>query len=90
MRGGTLFLVNTSDIDTEVTIASTAADDDEEPSVVQVPAGAAVQTSAPADAILTSDQPIHAGVRVSSATEMAGYPILPLTDRATELTVFPR
>ena len=88
VRGGQLILVNTGELTAEVSISGSDADDD--PTVVEVAAGAAVIAKAPADAVLTSDEPIHAGVRVADDTEMAGYPVLPLTDRGAALTVYPR
>lgn len=86
--GGRLALVNLGEEVATVTVER--ADGKGKPSEVEVDPGSARTMRAPTGALLTSDQPIRAGVRVSTADEIAGYPILPLADREVDLTVYPR
>lgn len=84
--GASLVLVNRGSQTAEVTIAAAKG----KPVEVEVPAGAAITTSAPADGVLVSTQPLYAGVRYFDGGDIAGYPILAPDARAGELTVFTR
>lgn len=55
-----------------------------------VGAGAAVATQAPAASRITSSGPLAAGVRLSTGGDLAGYPVLPVTERVGAITVYPR
>jgi hypothetical protein len=88
VSGGSLILVNSEDTLAEVDIVS--ANMNANPQKVTVPAGAAVVAPAPADALITSSQPITAGVRYLSGGNIAGYPIQSADTRTGELTVFTR
>ncbi|WP_449277097.1 DUF5719 family protein [Leucobacter sp. GX24907] len=86
--GGTLVVMNPGEETATVTVER--ADGKGKPAEVTVEPGAARGVKAPAGALITSDRPVHAGVRVATADTVAGYPILPLADREVDLTVFPR
>ncbi|UOQ56458.1 DUF5719 family protein [Leucobacter allii] len=86
--GGRLVLANPGDEAAEVTIASASGNG--KTRTVDVPAGASVLASAPADAVLTSSAPVHAGVRYLTGGDLAGYPILAPDPRDGELTVYTR
>ncbi|MFD5599154.1 DUF5719 family protein [Leucobacter sp. NPDC058333] len=88
VSGGRLVIANTGDADAKVTIESASGKGKTQTS--KVGAGAAVVVSAPADALLTSSEPIHAGVRFVSPTAIAGYPVLAPDPRDGTLTVYPR
>lgn len=79
--GGRLVLVNPGAEPAEVTLGDRS---------VAVPAGAAVRADASGATTLTSTTPIAAGVRVFSGPDIAGYPVLPLADRASSITVYTR
>lgn len=57
---------------------------------VKIPAGGAVVVPAPQAAVLTSDQPVHAGVRLGSGGNLAGYPVLTALFRVDSLRVYTR
>lgn len=61
-----------------------------EPQVTVVPAGAAVVVSAPAHAVITSSEPIYAGVRAHLTGDIDGYPILAESQREGALRVYVR
>lgn len=93
--GGQLVLVNSGAEATEVRIAGATESDageDGESAVerLTVPAGAAIIARAPAAALLTSDAPIVAGVRLAAGGNIAGYPVIELNERASSITVFTR
>ncbi|MFT4231863.1 MAG: DUF5719 family protein, partial [Leucobacter sp.] len=88
VTGGQLIVANPGTKDAEVTIAS--ADGSGKPSKTTVPAGAAVVVKAPAQAVLTSTEPVHAGVRYLAGGAIAGYPVLAPDPRGGELTVHTR
>lgn len=89
VSGGELVLVNPSDADATVRLEK-PGDPDARAQEVEVPAGGAVLTEVSSQVMLRSDDPVHAGVQVRSSTRLAGYPILPLSERAGEITVYPR
>lgn len=88
MRGGRLVIVNPSDADAEITISRASGTGKDTSETVEP--GAATVVSTPADAIITSSQPVYAGVRFVSETALAGYPILAPDPRDGTLTVYPR
>ncbi|MGK0715070.1 DUF5719 family protein [Leucobacter sp. W1153] len=90
VSGGQLVLVNPGSEDAEVRIAGSGADSDRESKRIIVPGGGAVVAAAPAAAILRSDAPIVAGVRVAAGGNISGYPVIELNDRASTITVFTR
>ncbi len=88
VAGGRLVVVNPADTEAEITIAR--ADGKGKDTTETVRPGAAVVLDAPANAILTSSAPVHAGVRYVSDSAIAGYPILAPDPRDGTLTVYPR
>lgn len=87
--GGELVVVNPGEGPVTVEISDNA-DDEAEPESVTLPPGAAEVVDAPADASLESSGPVAAGVREVDEAEIAGYPILPISERMGVLTVYPR
>ncbi|MBL3698911.1 DUF5719 family protein [Leucobacter luti] len=88
VSGGQLILVNTGDEDAAVTIR--AASGKGKDITAKVAAGSGVTVKAPADAVLTSTEPLHAGVRYLNGGDLAGYPVLAPDPRDGELTVYTR
>lgn len=88
VSGGQLVLVNTGETAARVEVSSTAGSG--KPRVQEVAAGAAVTVKAPADALLTSSEPVYAGVRYLKDADLAGYPVLAPDPRDGELTVYTR
>lgn len=88
VAGGRLVIANLGDASAVVTIAD--QDDDKDPKKVTVGPGSSVLVSAPTRALLKSDHPVYAGVRVLDDGALAGYPVLPADPRDGELTVHTR
>lgn len=88
VAGGRLVVVNPAETEAEVTISR--ADGTGKDATHAVGPGAAVVLAAPANAIVTSSGPVHAGVRYVTDTAIAGYPILAPDPRDGTLTVYPR
>lgn len=83
-QGWSLVLVNTGDRAAEVRISGSL------PATVTVRPGASLTVAAGGDAVVTSTEPIHAGVRRLDAGAVAGYPVLPPLERGGRLTVYTR
>ncbi|PRI10580.1 DUF5719 family protein [Leucobacter massiliensis] len=66
------------------------ADGSGDPATVRVPAGGSVLVRSPATAVLTSSEPVSAGVRVLGKGAIAAYPVLAPDAREGELTVYTR
>lgn len=88
VRSGRLILTNVGEVDAEVEIAEFGSD--AKPRQKTVPAGAAVEVQAPQQAVITSSEPIHAGVRVQGEGDLDGYPILSESQREGALKVYVR
>ena len=94
--GGDVFAVNLGSSDATLRFGEADADadadsDSDDARTVTVPAGASVRlTGLPGKLLLTSDQPIHLGVRALGEGRLAGYPIEPLAEPGGEFTVFTR
>lgn len=88
VEGGKLVLVNPGDDTATVKIADAAGK--AQATTVELKSGSATVVDAPAAALLTSDRVVHAGVRVVSNGDLAGYPVLPLDPRDGTLTVYNR
>ncbi|QYM75291.1 DUF5719 family protein [Leucobacter luti] len=88
VSGGTLVLANSGETDADVQLV--AASGKGKPSKATVPAGAAITVKAPADAVITSTEPLFAGVRYVQGGDIAGYPVLAPDPRDGELTVYTR
>lgn len=86
--GGKLVLVNPGAESATVRIAD--AKEKAKTTEVRLNPGSATEVSAPPAALVTSDRSIHAGVRVLSNGDLAGYPVLPLDPRDGTLTVYSR
>lgn len=84
--GGELVLVNPGTDVAQVLISGGPGADER----LTVPAGAAVVADAPAAARIASSAPIAAGVRMLSGSNLASYPVLELTTRASSITVYTR
>ena len=84
--GGELVLVNPGTADARVRVGGGP----DPAATVTVPAGAAVSVDAPAAALITGDAAIYAGVRIATGGDIAGYPVVGLTERASSLTVYTR
>lgn len=88
VSGGRMIVVNPSDTAAEVTISR--ADGKGKDTSATIGPGAAVALTAPAGALITSSEPVYAGVRYVTDTAIAGYPILAPDPRDGTLTVYPR
>lgn len=86
--GGELVLTNSGTSDISVTVA--AEGDTAPEQTIPVPAGAAIPVSGKGQLWLTSTGPVHAGVRLLSGANMAGYPVLAPIERSLALTVYTR
>lgn len=86
VAGGRLVLANPGTEEAKATVSGAGTTTQS----YRVPAGAAIVVSAPAESVLTSDAPIHAGVRVAQGGDIAGYPVLAENVRGESLTVYPR
>ncbi|SJN08237.1 Putative secreted protein [Leucobacter sp. 7(1)] len=88
VSGGQLVLANTGEAPAKVEV--TAASGKGKPRTLTVAPGSAETVPAPADAVVTSSEPVHAGVRFLQGGDLAGYPVLAPDPRDGELTVFTR
>ena len=91
--GGQLFVANTGSAEASVTVSAVDADgelSDGEPTTVEVPAGSAVPVKASGRVMIESTSPVHAAVRLLTPGGIAGYPIIPSSEPAGELTVYTR
>lgn len=88
VSGGQLVLANTGEEAATVEVRSSSGSG--KPREHTVAAGASVTVKAPADALLTSSQPLYAGVRYLQGGDLAGYPVLAPDPRDGELTVYTR
>ncbi|MGO3146478.1 MAG: DUF5719 family protein [Leucobacter sp.] len=93
--GGTLFIANTGSEDASVTVSEVnsdgeLADSDAKPVTVEVPAGSAVPVKATQRVMIESTSAVHAAVRILTPGGLAGYPIVPSSEPASELTVYTR
>lgn len=86
--GGELVVVNPGEVEAELVVEQ--ADGGGTARKQKLPAGSAAVVRAPADALLTSSVPVHAGVRYVSGGLIAGYPILAPDPREGVLTVYTR
>ncbi|MFC6236084.1 DUF5719 family protein, partial [Leucobacter soli] len=83
---GQLVLANTGEQEAEVRVTGSGTAEQ----TYRVPAGAAIVVQAAADSRIFSDAPVHAGVRIASGGDLAGYPVLAENERTAALTVYPR
>ena len=88
VSGGRMVVVNPAETAAEITISSAGGKGKDTRATVGP--GAAVVLTAPADALITSSEPVYAGVRYFTDSAIAGYPILAPDPRDGTLTVYPR
>lgn len=85
--GGSLIVANLGPETAKVT-ATREGSKSEDALVVVVPAGAAVPIDMVGVVTLVSDSPVYAGVRLIASGAIAGYPVVPTADNASELTIY--
>lgn len=90
VEDGELVLANPGEADATVRVEKPGDSADDDAREIEIPGGATVVTEVKAGSMLRSDDSVHAAVRVSGRGALAGYPILPISERDQELTVYTR
>lgn len=88
VSGGILFIANTGSAPANVTVS--ASDADAEPQTLEVAAGSSVAVDVTGAVTIESSAPVSAGVRILGGGAIAGYPVIPSSEPASELTVYTR